>query len=121
MKRILTVSTLMLFFAIGFAACEKFAEDTPPAIKKLIREKKHQGGQVIEYEYYNENIYCWKRPGCMDCFTNYYDKNANLLWLIGGFDGQGDGKCPEDFDDKATYKRIVWTDKRTKEYLENKN
>ena len=53
MKRILTISTLILIFAIGFSACEKIEKDTPPAIKKLIRENKISGGQVVEYEYHS--------------------------------------------------------------------
>jgi hypothetical protein len=104
MKRIVTFSTLLLFFAIGFSACEKIEKDTPAAIKKLIREYKLQDAQVIEYEYNNEYIYKWWEPGCIDAFVDFYDKNANLLWQDGGFTGGGDGKYPKDFYDKAIYK-----------------
>jgi hypothetical protein len=119
MKQRIIISTL-LFFAIGFTACEKIEKDTPQAIKKLIREKhKQRGGQIIEYEYNNENIYCWNQPDCFDCLIFFYDKNANLLWKTGGLDGEGDGNCPKDFYEKATIKRIIWTDKKTKKELEN--
>ena len=112
MKRIITLSTLLLLFAIGFSACEKYADDMPQAIKKLIREKNKRdiGCQVIEYEYNNERIYCWQKLGnCADCISSFYDKKANLLWLDGGHDG---GNCPEDFYDKAIHKRIIWTSKK---------
>ena len=119
-KNIITICLLFCFSIIGFSACEKYAEDTPQAIKKLIRENKNRNGQVIEYEYNHECIYEWWR-NCDDCFTNYYDKDANLLWKSGGFGGLGVGTFLEDFYENAIYKRIVWTDKKTKEYLENKN
>ena len=122
MKRVFTLSTLLLFFAIGFIACQKIEKDTPPAIKKLIRENKNRGGQVVEYEYNNENIYCWI-DFCCDGYTSYYDKNAKLLWQTGGFDGKGSGVPLEGFYENAIYKRIIWTNKKTKEYLleERKN
>ena len=119
MKKII-LSTLLLVFAIGFSACEKIEKDTPKAIKKLIRENGGMGGQIAEYEYNKESIYMWFQVGCFDCFTDYYDKNANLLWQSGGFDGKGQGTPLEGFYGNAIFKRIIWTDKKTKEYLENK-
>ena len=119
MKKLITFTTLLLFFAIGFTSCQKIEKDTPQAIKKLIREKKNWGGQVVEYDYNNENIYCWGQPSCIDCFADFYDKNAKLLWQTGGFDGAGDGNSPKDFSEKAIFKRIIWISKKTKEYLEN--
>jgi hypothetical protein len=117
MKKIVTLSALLLFFAIVFSSCEKIEKETPLAIKKLIKERHRSGGQVVEYEYNKEYIYKWWEPCCDDCFTKYYDKNANLLWKDGGYEGLRG--LPEDFYDKAIYKRIVWTNKKTQEYLEN--
>ena len=117
MKAIKNITIIcLLFFAIGFSACEKIADDTPKAIKKLIRQHKAEG-QIAEYEYNKECIYMCFSSGCCDCLTDYYDKDANLLWQTGGFDGMGDGNCPEDFGEKAIFKRIVWTSKSTEKYL----
>jgi len=115
-KAILSLSTLAIFFTIGFTACEKIEKDTPQAIKKLIREKGKHGGQVIEYEYNHEYVYCWD-DHCYDGFIICYNEKGKELWLSGGLDGLGDGKCPEDFFDKAIFKRIIWTSNKTKKQV----
>ena len=115
MKRII-LSTLLLFFAIGFTACEKIEKDTPQAIKKLIRNTE-KGGQVEEYEYKNEYIYNRWFPDCVGshCAGNFYDKNATLLWSYGA--AQGISDIPADLRDKAIFKRIIWTSNKTKKQV----
>ena len=121
MKLILTLSTILLFFAICFSACEKIEKDTPPAIKKLIRKEKKNPAVVSEHEYNNENIYRLYEIGCRDCFVYYYDKNANLLWLSGGIEGKVEGTPLEGFYERSICKRIIWIDKATERYIKENN
>ena len=92
MKRIVTL-TLLLLFAIGFSACkkekeiEKYAEDTPPAIKELVKQYEESGvniSSVTEYAYGEQIIYFfeeWKgTPNCRHLYYGYiHDKEGNLL------------------------------------------
>ena len=118
MKRILIINSILLVFAVSFSACKKIEKDTLPAIKKLIKENKW-GGQVVEYEYNNNNIYIWWFPGCIDCFTVFYNEKGIELWKAGGFTGKGEGTPLEGFYENAIFKRVIWTEKRAKKYLEN--
>ena len=114
MKRIVTLSTLLLFFAIGFTACEKYAKDTPHAIKKQIRETNKMSrclGRVVEYEYNNEKIYCFlPHPDCFDAASIYYDEKGKELWGYSGWGGCW-GTPLENFREKAIFKKIIWTHK----------
>jgi hypothetical protein len=121
MKRriIVVISLLFCIGIIGFTACEKIEKDTPQAIKKLIREKKKRDGQVIEYEYNNESIYCLWHPCIFDSYAFFYNKKGDELWRSGEMGVIGN--LLEGFYEKAVFKRIVWTNKFTKECLENSN
>ena len=115
MKRILTISTLALFFALGFSACEKIEKDTPPAIKKIIRDNRKAGGQVLEYRYNNESIYVYWGPCDADGEDIFYNGKGVELWRNGEMGIRGN--VPEGFYTNAVFKRIVWTDKFTKECM----
>ena len=114
MKRILIINSILLVFAVSFSACEKIEKDTPPAIKKIIRECKRDfgGGQVLEYEYNQSNAYYCIPDNCNDCFSICYDKKGIELWRDGGIMGL---MPPKDFEEKAVFKRIIWTSRSTKE------
>ena len=105
MKRIFTLTTLLLLFAIAFTACQKIEKDTPQAIKKLIKEYNKSGAcvSVTEYKYNEKKIYCFKEN---DSSINIYDKNGNLLCISGGFVGK---TCEEYTNSIVT--RIIWTKK----------
>ena len=88
MKRILTISTLLLFFAINFSSCEKYAKGTPKPIKTLIKERNSKPEQeyilfVAEYKCGEEIIYCFneaKIQGRCHIFHEYiFDKEGNML------------------------------------------
>ena len=114
MKRILTISTLALFFALGFSACEKIEKDTPSAIKKIIRDNRKAGGQVLEYRYNNESIYVYWRPCSFDGEDIFYNEKGVELWRFSGWGGTT-GTPIEGFYREAVFKKIVWTDRGSKE------
>ena len=122
MKRVRNIITICLLSIIGittFSSCEKIADDTPKAIKKLIRENKKYGGQVIEYEYNSENIYCWWQPCVFDSDALFYDEKGVELWRSGEMGITGN--YLEGFYEKAIFKKKIWTDKPTEKCLGDSN
>ena len=112
MKRILTISTLILIFAIGFSACGKIEKGTPPAIKKMIRERKGHIEDVIEFEYENSLYYLiCDLASTADGMCTLFDEHGNSICYSGGISGRNN--C-EDFFSKAIEKRVVWTNKKKK-------
>jgi hypothetical protein len=110
MRQILIITPLLVLFAIGFSACEKFEKNTPVAIKKIIRESDYfEYTKVIEYEYNNSLVYCFLNENCDDCFTDVYDEKGNLICRSGGY--AGFSGCT-DFYKKAVEKRVIWTRKK---------
>jgi hypothetical protein len=97
MKRIITLSTFLLFFAIAFTACEKIAKgkNIPQCIKKKTRKYPSnclssvaeyiympQGTDKIQsriYQFYNGY------PPCISIdivLPNYYDEQCNPIDVI---------------------------------------
>ena len=108
MKRTLTLTTLLLFFAIGFTACEKIEKDTPPAIKKLIRQgKKEHTMSVIEYKCGEKIVYGFVPEIIPDVAGYIYDKDGNMLCQVGGFFGLNG--CEKEYEN--CIERVIWTKK----------
>ena len=109
MKRIVTL-TLLLLFAIGFSACEKIADDTPQAIKKLIRKHSKSGNfeSVAEYKCEEKTVYWFIGDAEIDDGISYlFDKEGNKLCYAGGFGG----KICEEYKN-CTEEKIIWTNKK---------
>jgi hypothetical protein len=113
MKRILIIAVLFIF-TIGFSGCEKIADDTPSAIKKLIKKysKSWCVASVIEYECNEQKIYLFEHDdikcGREDASSYICDKDGNELCTIGGFDGV-DG-CKKEYGNRVKI-RDIWTSK----------
>jgi len=110
MKRIFTLTTLLLFFAIAFTTCQKIEKDTPQAIKKLIRKDSKSGTwvSVVECECNEKMFYLFKSRPFPDAVSPVYDKNGNLLCTFGGMEGSTTCKGCENMIEK----RIIWTSKK---------
>jgi len=113
MKRILKLITLLLFFAIGFSACEKYAEDTPPAIKKLIKKSNKAGEDISvrEYKCSDKVIYYFLETKhverCHYFYVYIYDKEGNLLCSDGGTRTLKDNNCIWEYGD-CEETRVIW-------------
>ena len=105
-KNIVTVGFLL--FAIGFTACEKYADDTPQAIKKLIREKCKRGNfvSVGECKCNEKTIYYFKQKPMINSLCDIYDKDGVFLCQIGG--GNGTSGC-EEYMNCCIEAKIIWT------------
>ena len=67
--------------------------------------------EVNEYLYKGKTVYLFSSP-CCDQYNVAYDKDCNAICApSGGITGKGDRKCI-DFQEKATFVRIVWKDNR---------
>ncbi|MDR0367669.1 MAG: hypothetical protein LBH82_00835 [Bacteroidales bacterium] len=107
------IFALSALFAIAFSSCEKFAKDTPSAIKKLIREKEQSClTEVTEFLYDNKYyIYTFHTDNCDDAFSYTYDEKGRILCQSGG--AAGFLGCKEILE-KSIKTRTVWTRKKQK-------
>jgi hypothetical protein len=109
MKKTLTLITLLLFFAIEFISCEKYAKDTPKPIKKLIKEGSINL-YVTEYECNEKLIYYFeeleKHGSCMYFRVRIFDKEGNILCSDCSRDFN-DNKCLVE-KDNCVEKRVIW-------------
>lgn len=101
------------FFSLNFA----YANSTPLCIQQKIRLPEWNGKgdlanrvppiSIDEYDYKGKKTYLIAEL-CADCYTNLVDsKCAKICAPMGGFGGQGDGKCL-DFSKKSKYIRSLW-------------
>ena len=108
-KNIIKVS--LLLFAIGFSACEKYADDTPQAIKKLIRRYKGSDMyiSVTEYKCDEKTTYHFEPRPMPDAAGGIFDKDGNLLCQVGGLGGLNG--CEKEYVN-CIEQRIIWTNKK---------
>ncbi len=67
--------------------------------------------EIKEYDYEGRKVYLVS-ANCCDQYVTLIDQNCNYLCApAGGITGKGDNKCA-DFNDKATFVRLVWKDDR---------
>ena len=113
MKKILQLSTLLLLFAIGFSACEKYTEDTPQTIKKLIKKYEKSGIDIFSVEEYKcceQIIYCFRESKteghCHYVCIHIFDKEGNMLCSDCPRRLQ-DNNCINEYGD-CEETRIIW-------------
>ncbi len=105
--------------AILLAGCAASTQTGNPAwVDQMIRKFKSQPvgnppQSVWRYEYKGQEVY-FVPAQCCDMYSSLYDARGTVLCAPdGGFTGQGDGKCP-DFFDQRTGEKLVWKDARTR-------
>lgn len=92
------------------------AEDTPRAIKNLIRDMQREAvsnppSSVWEYSFDGQKVY-YVPPKCCDIPSILYNsKGEELCRPDGGFSGAGDGDCPSFFSSRSE-ERLIWKDPR---------
>ena len=95
MKRIITLSTLLLFFAIGFSACEKveIGKNVPKCIEKKIKEETSMCLSYVEEYIYKDKgdiksrvyKFSYGSPVCLLLMPSppvYYDEQCNLVDVV---------------------------------------
>ena len=110
MKKIVLCLTAILLL---FTACEKIAEDTPQAIRKLIKRynKSDKDLQLVVECQCNEKIIYWfeesKKEGhCYYFYVHIFDKEGNLLCSHGTRNLQ-DNTCIMEYGD-CEETRVIW-------------
>jgi hypothetical protein len=109
---------LAAFFVLALSNCSKVdvPEDTPRAIKKIIREMQEESvsnppSSVWEYTFEGRKVY-YVPPKCCDISSTLYDsKGEELCHPDGGHFGVGDGACPSFFGSRSN-ERLIWKDNR---------
>jgi hypothetical protein len=66
---------------------------------------------IARYVYEGQTVY-FQIPRCCDIFSNLYDAEGNIIaHPDGGITGQGDGRAPDFFEERASG-RVIWADTR---------
>jgi hypothetical protein len=99
-------------------SCNNYGQstETPTCIEGKIREIKNEGvrnppGSIWQYKY-NGNVVYYIPAHCCDQPSELFDANCNFICSPdGGFAGNGDGKCPDFFEDRSSEK-LIWKDLR---------
>lgn len=107
-----------LFLLMFGISCTKVdvPDDTPRCIKKEIKSilkepKRNPPAEVWKYKYKGSTVY-FIPAYCCDAMSVLYDESCNEICKPdGGFNGSGDGKCP-DFFTERTEGELIWTDTR---------
>jgi len=109
MKRLL-FALLVLVFITG---CRKNCIDGSECLQTKIEQFRlnvicPEGASIKEYTFQDNTVYVFDQTGCMaDGWANVWDKNCNLLGMLGGMAGFSkiNGVA---FYDNATYVQTVW-------------
>ncbi|MCF6184906.1 MAG: hypothetical protein L3J56_09855 [Bacteroidales bacterium] len=110
MKKII-VRLLVLFLVLGNGACKKIEvpKGTPSCIKKEIRKHEDCISKVVKYEYHGKIVYLFEPIADPSCSYSVFDDDCNYVCSpSGGITGNGDGLCPDFYQD-AIEKEIIWS------------
>jgi hypothetical protein len=116
MKKIILLLTILLpIFLIGCTP-PVGTEYDPGWVTRLVRtwEKDPVGNppqSIWKYDYKGQPVY-YVPPQCCDQYSTLYDSAGTVICAPdGGFTGQGDGKCPDFFQERKN-ETLVWKDSR---------
>ena len=110
---------LIIILLIASTGCSQTTQqENPEWVDKLINQYQNEPvgnppQSIWRYEYKGQIVYFIPQQ-CCDMYSILFDANGNELCAPdGGFDGKGDGKCP-DFFEERTDELLVWKDTRTR-------
>lgn len=92
------------------------ADDTPAFVDNLVAQFEsgpvaNPPGSIWRYTYRGQDVY-YVPPYCCDIPGELYDSDGTFICAPdGGITGNGDGKCPDFFDERTGELRI-WIDDR---------
>ena len=112
-----SVAVLFLSIVLG-AACTMATSvgDQPKWLMTLIQGLESQPvanppALIARYDYRGQVVY-YLPPRCCDIPSNVYNAAGTIICHAdGGFDGTGDGRCP-DFFSARKKEKIIWRDSR---------
>ena len=117
MKYIILVSSILLSLIVFNCKQSTSTDENPDWIKSLIEKYQndtvnYQPQSIWRYEYKGQIVY-YVPPICCDQSSILYDANGNVICSPdGGFSGNGDGRCPDFFQERKNEK-LIWKNPRT--------
>jgi hypothetical protein len=116
MKTHFLILITVVFILTG---CSQPTQSANPAwVDKLIQQFEsdpvgNPAQSIWSYEYNGQVVY-YIPPQCCDQYSVLYDSGGSVICAPdGGFNGTGDGKCP-DFYSQRSNEQLVWKDSRTR-------
>jgi hypothetical protein len=114
MKRVYVLVLVLSMLTVGCSLSNVL--DNPPWVWKLIvqyqlRPVGNPPQSIWQYEFQGKTVY-YIPPQCCDMYGYLYDAEGTYICAPdGGFDGKGDGQCPNFFSERMG-ERLVWKDLR---------
>ena len=112
-RSFIILATLVLIIT----GCSPAAQGEDPAwVEDMVRKFQSEPAgnppqSIWRYEYNGQVVY-YIPPQCCDQYSRLLDMGGNLICAPdGGLTGQGDGRCPDFFDNRADEK-LIWKDDR---------
>lgn len=109
---------LLIAVILLLSACSPADTSANPAwVDKLVEQYESEPVanpplSIWRYDYNGQTVY-FVPAHCCDIFSVVYDADGNTLCSPdGGIAGQGDGKCPDFFDQRSN-EQLIWKDSRT--------
>lgn len=111
--------SVFLLAGLSLLGCARImvpGDDVPAWVAGLIRQMEAEPvadppALVARYEYRGGRVY-YVPPRCCDVYGTLYDASGTVLCHPdGGFAGNGDGRCPDFFEERRSEK-IIWRDRR---------
>ncbi len=109
---------ILIIFCCGFTCNKNTSSNTeiPSCIKTYIEKIKAEPVRnppaIIYQALYNHQEVYYIPAYCCDAFSELLNQDCQLIcYPDGGIIGNGDGKCPDFFNSKQSWK-IIWQDER---------
>jgi hypothetical protein len=109
---------MVIAIMLVLAGCQAATPSANPAwVDQLIQHFESNSVtnpplSIWRYDYKGQTVY-FVPAYCCDIYSILYDANGTMLCAPdGGFTGDGDGKCPDFFDERSNG-QLVWQDTRT--------
>lgn len=118
MKRLLQLLLISVLLSAACGVESPLAPQRVPGwLTSLIHEQEaapvaSPSALIARYEYRGQIVY-YLPPRCCDIGGNLYQMDGTILCHPGGgFDGNGDGRCPDFFAARKN-EQIIWRDPRS--------
>jgi len=110
------LAAVTLLSACAHSTGPRLPQDSPPWLKDLVQDLATQPvanppASITAFTYRDQTVYLLP-PRCCDIPSILYDSTGAVLCSPdGGYDGRGDGRCP-DFGTTRRDERLIWADPR---------
>ena len=117
MKWIVSLILLSYVLICGCSSASTATDENPEWLNQLIRKLEsapvaNPPASITRYEYKGQLVY-YIPPRSGDIPSTLLDASGNVLCMPdGGITGEGDGRCPDFFDERKNG-QVIWQDPRS--------